>query len=247
MVAWFVRMDSRNQGDEDETYLSPEIEIIAEEQERYETMGKAFAQQLINDYRAAGNNPYEYALIAQNPWHPYFSPYPVAPMRQGWRWPMPDRPFRNRLKRREGRLVDIIGTSFETYAVSQRVIDIIESIEPGVHQYLPYELVQPDGFIHPDRRWLLNVCTRVETLDYERSNVIPIRDRPHFYHDRTNDHQLVIRKSAVTGRAIWFEYRYRDSAGQFLISDAFWDALNAAGCAGWRPDYGPRGRHIEEI
>jgi hypothetical protein len=246
-MAWFVAMDSRNRNDEDETYLSPEIEVIPEEQERYETMGKAFAQKLIDDYRAAGKNPYEYALIANDPFHPYFSPHVVAPLMQGWRWPMPDQPFRNRLKHREGKIVDIIDTSYNTYAISQRVIDIIESIEPDVHQYLPYELIQKDGSVHPDKRWLLNVCTRIETLDYERSNVIALRDREYFLDDRTSDHHLVVRKSAVEGRALWFEYRYRGSQGQFLLSDRFWNALNAARCAGWCPASFALGNHIEEV
>jgi hypothetical protein len=246
-MAWFVRMDSRDRGDEDETYLSPEIEIIPEEQERYEKMGKAFAQKLIDDYRAAGKDPYEYAMIASDPFHPYWSPAPFAPPMEGWRWPIPDKLFRNLLKKREGKLVDIIDTSFRTYAISQRVIDIIESIEPGVHQYLPYALIQRDGSVHPDQRWLLNVCTRAETLDYERSNVIALRDREYFLDDRTNDRHLVVRRSAVEGRALRYEYRYRGTQGQFLLSDRFWNALNEFGCAGWRTDYGLRGRHIEEL
>jgi hypothetical protein len=246
-MAWFVIMDSRNRGDEDETYLSPAMEMIPEEQERFEKMGKAFAQKLFDDYRAAGKNPYEYRLIIDNPWHPYFLPATLAAPMEGWRWPMPDAPFRNRLKGKEGRLVDIVGTSFETYAISQRVIDIIEAIEPGVHQYLPYQLIQPDGSVHPDQRWLLNVCTRIEALDYERSNVIAMRDREHFFMDRTNDHHLVMRKSVVEGRALWYEYRYVGTQGQFLLSDRFWNALNEAGCTGWRPANGARGRHMEEV
>jgi len=67
-MAWFVKADSRNRGDEDETYLSPQIEIIPEDQQRYETMGTAYAQKLIDDYRAAGKEPYDYALIASDPY-----------------------------------------------------------------------------------------------------------------------------------------------------------------------------------
>jgi Protein of unknown function (DUF1629) len=246
-MAWFVMMDSRNRGDEDETYLSPEIEVIPEEQKRYETMGKAFAQKLIDDYRAAGKNPYEYPIVSTEPDYPYFMPYVLTPMREGWRWPTLSEPLRDRLKSKEGKLVDIIGSSFNTYAISQRVIDIIESIEPDVHQYLPYELIQKDGSVHPDKRWLLNVCTRIEALDYERSNVIALRDMPRFYHDRNTGHHLVARKEAVANRALWYEYRYKNSNGQFLLSDRFWDALSASGCAGWRPEYGVRGKRIEEI
>jgi hypothetical protein len=246
-MAWFVCMDSRNRGDEDETYLSPETEVIPEEQERYQAIGKAFAQKLIDDYRAAGKNPYEVALLGSTPDHPYFSPYVLAPMREGWRWPMLDRPLRDKLKSKEGMLVDIIDSSFNTYAVSQRVIDIIESIEPNVHQYLPYELIQKDGSVHPDKRWLLNVCSRIAALDYEQSNLFSYRESPYLYDDNTGEHFLVARKGIVASRALWFEYRYLGTHGQFLLSDRLWDALNRAGCAGWRPKNGFRGQHIEEL
>lgn len=249
-MAWFVTMDSRNRGDEDETYLSPEIEIIPEEQERYETLGKGAALAIRQEYYDQGNNLYDYSLITINPYHPYFDPFPLPCMMEGWKWPIPDRPFRNKLKRKEGRLVDIIGTSFETFAVSQKVIDIIELIEPGVHQYLPYELIQRDGSVHPDTRWLLNVCTRAETIDYERSNVIPMRDHPHWIMDRSNDHHLVLRKEAVAGRALWYEYRYYSRPGvgaPFLVSDRFWDAFKPSKSVGLRPQNGTLGQQIEEV
>ncbi len=248
-MAWYVTLDSRNRGDEDETLLSPEVEEIPEEQERFLALGKECSRKLFGDYKAAGKNPYDLSLMLDDPYHPYIMPYPHPPLMKGWKWPIPDQPFRDRLKHKEGRLVDIIDTTFETVAISQKVIDIIESIEPGVHQYLPYELICKDGSVHPNQRWMLNVCARAETLDYKRSNVIPIRDHPHWISDRTNDRYLVVRKEAVVGRAMWFEYRYRKmgSGMPFMLSDRFWDALNAAGCAGWRPQSGDYGQHIEEL
>jgi hypothetical protein len=51
----------------------------------------------------------------------------------------------------------------------------------------------------------------------------------------------------VEGRALWYEYRYVGTQGQFLLSDRFWNALNEAGCTGWRPANGARGRHMEEV
>lgn len=47
----------------------------------------------------------------------------------------------DQLKEKQGDLVDIVGTSFATYAISQRVIGIIEAIEPNVHQYLAYQML----------------------------------------------------------------------------------------------------------
>jgi len=70
----------------------------------------------------------------------------------------------DQLKEKQGDLVDIVGTSFATYAISQRVIGIIEAIEPNVHQYLAYQMLQPDGSVHPDQRWMLNVCTRADVV-----------------------------------------------------------------------------------
>ena len=246
-MAWFVTMDSRNRSDENETYLSPEIEVIPEEQQRFEHVGEGFANQIFADCRAAGKDPYDHSLVLTEPFFPYWSPFLFPPPMEGWRWPVPDHPFRDRLKRREGRLVDIIGTSFRTYAVSQRVIDIIESIEPGVHQYLPYDLICKDGSVHPDRRWLLNVCTRIQALDLSLSNVIALKSLLYYFDDKAGNQHLVVKKSAVEGRALWFEYRYWSTAGQFLLTDRFWNALQEAGCAGWRPDSGQRGAHIEEI
>ena len=240
-------MDSRNRSDEDETYLSPEIEVIPEEQERFAEVGKTFSNWLFHEFRAAGKDPYDDSLVLTEAYFPYWSPAPFAPPMEGWRWPIPDRPFRDRLKRREGRLVDIIGTSFRTYAISRRVIEIIESIETGVHQYLPYELICTDGSVHPDQRWLLNVCTRIQALDLDRSNVIASRGMPSYFHDRAGDQHLVVKKTAIEGRAIWYEYRYRGTVGQFLLTDCFWNALQQAGCTGWRPDSGQRGAHIKEI
>jgi hypothetical protein len=249
MMAWFVTMDSRNRNSEDETYLSPAIDQIPEEQDRYEKFGKAFGQKLIDDYRATGKNPYQVDLIGSTPDHPWWSPGYFPNMMKGWRWPMPSQPFRNKLTNREGRLVDVIGTSFETYAISQRVIDIIEAIEPGVHQYLPYELICKDGTDHPDKRWLLNVCTRLQAFDLERSNLKVAPGRVHLLGDGFGAHKLVVRKEAVENRAIWYEYKcqFTTPCAAFTLSDRFWDALGAAGCAGWRPAPYDLGRHIEEV
>ena len=132
-----------------------------------------------------------------------------------------------------------------TYAVSQNVIDIIESIEPGVHQYLPYELFRPDGTPHPDKRWLLNNCARAERFDWERPSVVQIKAAPHFYGD-FGPKNLFARAKAVSDRAMWTEYRYNPYR-RLVLSDAFLDALNAAGCRGWQPAHADLGKRISEV
>jgi len=246
-MAWFIQPDSRNRGDEDETQLSPAMRSIPEEQARFEAIGSELGRRIVGDYKALGYDIWDYALMATNPGHPYFSPSSYPKPCQGWRWPIPDEPFRNRLKRKTGRIVDIVTPEFPAYAISQRVIDLIEAIEPGVHQYLPYEMIQPDGSVHPEKRWLLNVCTRADTLDYERSDVIPLKAAPAEYMDRTRFRSIAIRKAEAERRAVWYEYRYVGSSGDFLVSDRLWDALHEAGCAGWRPASFARGDHIPEV
>lgn len=249
-MAWYVTMDSRSRGEENETYLSPEVESIPAERARYEALGKNAALQIRQRYYDSGKNLYDLSQMITNPYHPYFEPYPLPCLMEGWRWPKFDEPLRNKLKYECGNgLVDIIGTTFETFAISEKVIELIEGIEPGIHQYLPFELICRDGSVHPDKRWLLNVSARAETLDYEHSNVIPMRDHPHWIVDRTNEHRLVVRREAVDGRAMWYEYRYRKlgSGSPFMLSDEFWSAINAAGCAGWRPQGGGFGQHILEL
>ncbi|RNJ62704.1 MAG: hypothetical protein EDM03_09490 [Porphyrobacter sp. IPPAS B-1204] len=246
-MAWFLMMDSRNRGDEDETYLSPEILEIPEELERFEAMGKALGQQLSMASRSLGRSTFDTTWMIENPWHPLWDPWRYPPLMQGWRWPIPDTPFRARLRKPQKHIVDVISSGFDGYAISQRAIDIIEAIEPGVHQYLPFELINPDGSVHSEPRWLLNVCTRAFTLNIVRSNVIVHKQLPGIYVHTSNDIKLVVHKEKVAGRALWYEYRYQGAQGMFLMSDACWSAFQAAGISGLRPDYFDRGKHIEEL
>lgn len=246
-MAWFLMMDSRNRGDEDETYLSPEIDQIPEEFARFEAMGKRLGRELYDAVDAPGVNVFDTTHMIENPWHPDWHPWEYPPPMQGWRWPMPDAPFCAKLKKAQKNIVDVIDSSFGCFAISQRAIDIIEAIEPGVHQYLPFELINPDGSVHPEPRWLLNVCTRAFTLDVARSNIIPRNNRPGVFVHTSNDIVLVVHKEKVAGRALWYEYRYQSAGYQFLMSDACWSAFQSAGISGLRPDYGDRGKHIEEL
>lgn len=239
-MAWFVQMDSSNKGSENEAYLSPKIELIPEEQARFNEIGEAFGKKLFNDWREAGNDPWASKLMPEEPYFPYWNgPYP--PLGEGWRWPMPDRPFRDRLSQMyKPGLVDILGSGFGSYAISQKVIDIVEAIEPGVHQYLPYELLQPDDSVHPDRRWLLNCCARIQAIDWEKSRVVKWQNLP-LYGDLFTETErvahIVVRKEVSQGRALWYDYLYTGGGGRnpFTVSNALWDELNAAGCRGWCP------------
>lgn len=236
-MAWAFQTEYKNS--DTGTYFSPEMKTIPEEQERFAALGLALAQDIEAKWPAGDRNRH-------SPDYPSFGSANYPGPLQGWHWPVPERPFRAQLLKPEGDIVDIISSSFGCYALSQKVIDIIKSIEPGAHQFLPYELLNPDGSVHPARRWLLNVCTRVEVIDRERSNVqwmAPPSDR--WFYDAPGKALLVARATEASKRAVWHEWRYHGQVKTFA-TDRLWNALKAAGIRGWQPHYSYR-HQIEEV
>jgi hypothetical protein len=236
-MAWTFQTEYKNS--DTGTYYSPEMKEIPEEQARFDALGKTLAQDIETKWMAGDRN-------RNSPDYPFFpiTGYP-RPL-EGYRWPMPDEPFRAQLVKQEEHIIDIIGSTFGCYALSQKVIDMIEAIEPGVHQFLPYELLNPDGSAHPAKRWLLNVCTRVEVIDRERSNVqwmAAPSDR--WFYDAPGKAYLVARADEASKRALWHEWRYHGLEKTF-VTDRLWDALKAAGIRGWQPSYSYH-HHIEEV
>lgn len=232
-MAWFVGWKG---------LVSPSLVPNADERARYDAMSEAVAQRLKVDWVASGHdlhfdvNSEQRELLNSKTggayWPNFRSKGPSV--LDGWRWPIPEQPFRDRMKTVPKAIKDVINTTFDAYAVSQKVIDCIEAIEPSVHQYLPYELMMPDGSISPDRRWLLNVCTRIQAIDESRSNVVSgatgvLGDYP--------TRHLVMSRSAIAGRALWHEYRY-SWASRPVVSDAFWDTFRKNKCSGWSVQFG---------
>lgn len=121
-------------------------------------------------------------------------------------------------------------------AITQTIVDIIEDIEPNVHQYFPIEFVLRSGEVQPEPYYLLNVCTRISTLHLDNENLdvkyLPEARKHLFPHNvyrvvgparstfRSRDFSkpplLTLRKEKVQGRALWGEYGYMT-----LFSDIF--------------------------
>jgi hypothetical protein len=235
-MAWFVTVEYK---DSDlGTYWAPTKTRIESEERRFEALGKTLADEIEAQYMAGPRD----RQTVDYPW--FGGTYDYPPLLQGWRWPMPDRPFQDQLVYDEGEIIDIV-PAFGSWAISQRVIDIIEAIEPDVHQYLPYEMLNPDGRVHPAKRWLLNVCTRAEVVDRDKSNVMWMAaPSDHRFYDASNDQHLVLKKEETHKRAIWCEWRYNRFATPF-ISDALWNAVKSVGLKGWMPAYTTK--HMEEL
>lgn len=237
-MAWFVTSEYKDR--ELGTYWSPAFTPIESEMKRFEALGMKLAEEIEAEYMAGPRD----RQTVNYPW--FGAVYDYPPLLQGWRWPMPDKPFQMQLVKAEEDIIDIVSTPFGSWAISQRVIDMIEAIEPGVHQYLPFEMLNPDGSVNPARRWLLNVCTRAEVVDMVKSNVMWMAaPSDHFFYDATNKRHLVVEASEARRRAIWCEWRYNRFSEPF-VSDVFWSKVNAAGLHGWQPHYAYPD-HIEEL
>ena len=162
-----------------------------------------------------------------------------------------DKPPRVRIANAErggiSKFPEILG-AFGTWMVTQRVIDIIEGIEPGVHRYIPVDLRFEDGGPPDEPRWLLNVMTSIESLMLEHSKLgssqpevlAPgfravkryfVEGAPSYRVDqgkaerRNLPYPLAVSAEAIKGRALWCERHLR--WGTMLVSDALADALEA--------------------
>lgn len=110
--------------------------------------------------------------------------------------------------------------------VNQTFKDILEELEPGVHQFFPMEIFIKDYKVG-DRYWL-NICNRLDSK--HRGLTWPLNEyglhRP-TREQRAND-KLVFSEDAIGGHHAWHD---KFELGTF-ISDAFAERVQAAGLNG---------------
>lgn len=134
-------------------------------------------------------------------------------------------------------------------SVSARAKDLIEQLEPGVHQFFPVTFYDIDGdFL--ENRWFLNICNRLDTIDRERVQGfvmkryqsgmeawILVRDivrRKEFDllppgYDTTQPPRLVFNRAQIDGAHLWVD---RHLSSGIWVSDEFDAAYDAAGLTG---------------
>ena len=149
-------------------------------------------------------------------------------------FPVPDSVHKLHLQKKLSGPADFIQGGI-SWTISDRVVEAIEELEPGVHRYWPVDVFNKDGSL-AGRWWFLNICNRLDALDLEKSKVkgklkepdgflVPdfifsLNDEP-----LPNGPELLIcRREAVKNYAIWCEYRLRNS---LFISDALKERLDA--------------------
>jgi hypothetical protein len=57
-------------------------------------------------------------------------------------------------------------TPYGLLSVSNAMKQVVESVEPGIHQFFPVEYVDRKG-THIANRWFMNVCSRLDSIDHE--------------------------------------------------------------------------------
>jgi hypothetical protein len=154
---------------------------------------------------------------------------------------MPAMPTRITINPREGYLPDFgTGPWGGLFLVSQNFVDIVEWLEPGVHQFLQIrETFDVEGRQLEKRYYLMNILRVVNAVDVERSSV-RITRKDHFLTlpGRTKKvtteimgflpgkRVLVFRKGVIEGLHLW-RGTMKDLVG-IGFSEALHDAVQAA-------------------
>lgn len=115
-----------------------------------------------------------------------------------------------------GRTQDV--ESIFVRSVSGRFRDLIEWIEPDVHQFLPLEFVNSGGSVI-DKRWFWQVCNRLDSVDGERDGWH--LEKPYW---RFPKNQKPIFKNAIIKDSKFWCERY--CSGWFFMSDEAMAHLN---------------------
>jgi hypothetical protein len=68
------------------------------------------------------------------------------------------------------------GRSYGLQFVSDRFKAIVESIEPGVHQFIPFQIIGPKKIVLADMYFMV-VCNRLDSVDREQTTLVLDRGR----------------------------------------------------------------------
>lgn len=129
--------------------------------------------------------------------------------------------------------------------VSQRAKELIESVEPGVHQFVPVEYLDKDGS-HLEDRYVLIVGHRIDSLDHDKTTMVLVKGK--FWRppgdlaempelipagfDVDAPPKMVFNLSQIDGAHMWCD-KHLTSRGVFL-SDEFSKVLKHRGLSGLR-------------
>lgn len=149
------------------------------------------------------------------------------------------------------------------YSVSQAFVDLVEELEPGVHQWLRWELEDADGEPIETPIYAMNICNRVDAIRAEESTMTRIDkgDRDFIYgympppsikvdlggevdirSPAGRGGRFCVDAETVDGMALWADMRSRK---QVFCSDALWAGIEKRKLKGF--DRGDFGVYVEAI
>jgi hypothetical protein len=126
-------------------------------------------------------------------------------------------------------------TSFSLGIWSTRLKDIVEGVEPGVHQFAPVEIFHKDGSPYGGTFWLWQCCTMIDAISPDLGGVYKRQSPfdPDYYSWVIKSggwDKLAVYKEKIAGRAMWRDRRY---PVEIFFSDAVLAAMQAERTEGW--------------
>ena len=103
----------------------------------------------------------------------------------------------------------------------------VETLEPGVHQFFPIELVWKDGSHAADRFWFVP-CNRLDSVDRAKTTII---FRSFWYFDNDPSKKLVFSRAQIGDHHAWID-KFIIPSGGVWISNLLKQRLESAGVTG---------------
>jgi hypothetical protein len=112
-------------------------------------------------------------------------------------------------------------------AVSQSIRDFIETIEPGVHQFIPVEVTLSNGEAPAENYYLINICNLVDAVDQANSKMKKASYGNSFIVSGSSNAKVVLDKSAIQRMALWID---SSITGMEFMSDELYARLQTSTC-----------------
>ena len=165
---------------------------------------------------------------------------------QGFRYPKSDHVYEFETEYSACEFGNVMHSS-QGFLVSQNVVDLIEKLEPGVHQYFPVKIFLKDNVELRIRYYLLNICEVIQAMIYDKSEVRvdywdPINSNPRKYNTRMVTATFAIEfglkagelgriyvdREKIKNRSLWAEVGF----DKICCSEEFLQKMNEIGGLG---------------
>ncbi len=137
-------------------------------------------------------------------------------------------------------IYDLVGL-YGWYGVNQRVREVIEELEPGIHQFIPTTVLKKNGEpFNDDTYYILNICQIVDAIIIEESDVYKKEGKDFYtgeYHYRLlpdptlTFFMIQFDKELVAGKHLWRGKNHLPT--RTFCSDELIERFNKEGFKKW--------------